>query len=144
MNNTDKQYDAIFLDAYKSFSVPFHLTTREAVEKMYKHLDGNGVVLANLISSVTGKDGKFLRAEYATFKDVFPYVYVFPVATDGSVLQNIMLVAAKSTPENVLKSPNKELQTYLNNLWEELIPPDVPILTDDFAPVEQYMARTLR
>ena len=139
LNNTDKQYDVIFLDAYKSFSVPFHLTTREAIEKMYKHLDENGVVFANLISSVTGDMGKFLRAEYATFKDVFPYVYVFPIETDGSVLQNIMLVAAKLAPADGFKSKDPALQKHLNHLWKEPIPLDMPILTDDYAPVEQYM-----
>lgn len=139
LNNTDKQYDAIFLDAYKSFSVPFHLTTREAIEKMYKHLDENGVVLANLISSVTGNDGKFLRAEYATFKDVFPYVYIFPTETDGSIFQNIILVAAKSAPITGFNSKDVELQKYLNHFWKEPIPLDMPILTDDYAPVEQYM-----
>ena len=163
LNKTDKQYDVVFMDAYRSFSVPFHLTTREAVEKMYGHLDENGVVFANLISSITGDTGKFLRAEYATFKDVFPYVYVFLVETDGSVLQNIMLVAAKSAPTALgvgsrrgegpnevgtpqkagnsvgFKSKNTELQKYLNHLWKEPILLDMPILTDDYAPVEQYI-----
>lgn len=143
LNDTDESYDAIFLDAYKSFSVPFHLTTLEAVEKMYERLDEKGVVLANVISSVTGDSGKFLRAQYRTFSEVFPFVYVFPVGTDGSVLQNVMLVAAKSVPTASFKSPNKELQTYLNNLWKEPISPDVPVLTDDFAPVEQYMSQAI-
>ena len=130
LNKNTKTYDAIFLDAYKSFSVPFHLTTKEAVEKMRNSLDYRGVVLANLISSATGTRGKFFRAQYRTFKEVFPYVYVFLTNPDASIVQNIILVGAKSGPTNIAAG----------NLFKGLIEQDVPVLTDDYAPVEQYMA----
>lgn len=141
LNRTDKTYDVIFLDAYRSFSVPFHLTTREAVGRIYERLDDNGVVLANIISSVTGERGKFLRAQYRTFKETFPYVYVFTTNKDGSMMQNIMLVAAKSAPGG-LTNKNRELQGYLDQLWKEPIASDIPVLTDDYAPVEWYMSQT--
>jgi len=118
LNNTDEQYDVIFLDAYKSFSVPFHLTTKEAVNKMHQNLDERGIVLANIISSVTGDTGKFLRAEYATFKSEFPYVYIFLTKSDESEVQNIILVAAKSVSTSGFQSQDKELQSYLDNLWD--------------------------
>lgn len=137
LNKTDKKYDVIFGDAFRSFySVPYQLTTIESVEKMYDILNENGVVLVNVISAIEGDEGKFLRAEYATFKEIFPQVYVFPInhPRDGSVVQNIMLIALKS--ELV---PNE----FPEQLWKKEIDNDMPVLTDDFAPVDQYINEML-
>lgn len=87
--------------------------------------------------------GKFLRAEYATYKKVFPQVFVFLVSdkSDMKGLQNIMLVASKSKKVFDFETPNKEFDEYLSHLWKESIKTDMPILTDDFAPVEYYQRR---
>ena len=65
---------------------------------VYNLLEDDGVVLVNLISSLEGKKGKFLRAEYLTYKEIFPQVYLFPVKDKGDpyIVQNIVLIALKS------------------------------------------------
>lgn len=146
LNKATKKYDVIYGDAFNSSSyIPFQLTTKEAVQLEYDLLNDNGVILSNLISSIHGDSGKFLRSEYATYKSVFPQVYVIPVThpADGSIVQNIMLVALKSKQIPDFVSKDQEQNTYLQNKWEKEILNDLPILTDNFAPVDYYKRLSL-
>lgn len=141
LNESRKKYDVVFGDAFNSASsVPFQLTTIEAVRKEYDALNDDGVVLVNMISAFEGEKGKFARAAYATYKEVFPQVFLFQVsdATEGDQTQNIMLVALKSERVPKWSSSDNEIAKFLSQVWEQPIANDVPILTDDFAPVEHY------
>jgi len=51
-----------------------------------------------------------------------------------------MLVALRSTTPPALDTP--EMRKYASHLWRSSVPEDIPPLTDDFAPVEQYAARS--
>ncbi|PID52101.1 MAG: spermidine synthase [Candidatus Moraniibacteriota bacterium] len=144
LNKNIEKYDVIFGDAFGSrYAVPYHMTTVEAVQKMYDTLYDNGVVIVNLISSVDGKND-FLRAEYYTYKKIFPQVYLFRVQNQNERhLQNIMLVALKSQKIPQFTSEDKKIDEFLKNRWSEELIEDVPILTDDYAPVEYYMRKVL-
>lgn len=140
LNKTKNKYDAIFLDAFHGHTIPYQLATKEAVQKIFNALNKDGVLLANLITSIEGEKGKFLRAEYATYKSIFPQVYLFPVHyKDGRKRQNIMLAALKSEKPPLFENNNQELNQYLSRLWTKEIPIDMPILTDDYAPVDSYI-----
>lgn len=142
LNKTKNKYDVVFGDAFKSmYSIPYQLTTREATQKIYDSLNDNGVVIINVISAVEGKKSKFLQAEYKTYKDIFPQVYVFPVddSRDSEIVQNIMLVALKSKDTPSFNNPDYELDKMLQYRWTKEIKTDLPVLTDDYAPVDQYM-----
>ena len=143
LNRNTKKYDAIFVDAFKSYSIPQQLASQEAIKKMANSLNENGVILVNIISSLEGETSDFLRAEYKTFKSIFPYVYVLAVNNPDSpsAIQNLMLIATNK--ETTFSSPEADLNQYLQNLWTKDIPQDLPILTDDFAPVDQYIMKLL-
>lgn len=146
LNRTDKKYDVIFGDAFSShYSVPYQLTTIEAVQKKFEILNDGGVVILNIISALEGEKGKFFRAEYATYKKVFSQVYVFPVANldDADMVQNMILVALKSDKKPDLESNDSELNKYLSHLWKGEIILDVPVLTDDYAPVDYYINKAI-
>jgi len=146
LNRTEKKYDVIFGDAFTSrYSVPYQLTTIEAVKKEYEILNDDGIVLLNLISSMEGDRGQFLRAEYATYKAIFPQVYLFPVTDmeNGDKVQNVLLVALKSDKEASFVSEDEIFSEYLQHLWLNDIPLDRPILTDDFAPVDYYIGKAI-
>lgn len=141
LNESKKKYDVIFGDAFNSISeIPFQLTTKEVVIKEYEALNNGGVIMVNIISAIEGEKGKFARAEYATYKKIFPQVFLFAVQNikDGNETQNIMLVALKSEKISKLESLDKETRGFLSQVWKKPIADDVPILTDDFAPVEYY------
>lgn len=147
LNQTQKKYDVIFGDAFGSrYSLPYQLTTREAVQKEYDILNDEGIVILNIISAIEGEKGEFLRAEYATYKSIFSQVYLFPVMKpeNGGMVQNIILVALKSDKEPIFSSVDLELDQYLKHLWKGNINTDIPILTDDFAPVDYYINKVLR
>ena len=109
-------------------------------------LEDDGVLLINIISSIEGIKGKFFRAEYRTVKSVFPYVYVIPVTNhdDGNAVQNLLLVALKSEKGALFQSKNPEFNNYLSHLWKKEVLSDMPLLTDDFAPVDNYVLAALK
>jgi spermidine synthase len=146
LNNSKKVYDALFIDAFNSATtIPFQLTTIEAVRAVYDRTRDGGVVLVNIVSSIEGDRGMFLRAEYATYKKVFPQVYVFAVnhPYEGTINQNIMLIALKSDVVPSFSSNNEHYQEQLSHVWTKPVVDDMPILSDDFAPVEYYRRETM-
>lgn len=143
LNRTDGKYDVVLCDAFNShYSIPFHLTTVETVQRLHDILEDDGVVLSNVISAVEGDGGRFLRAEIATFKALFPQVYIFQVydSMDARQWQNFMLLALKGDEKPSFLSSDVEMQRLLSRLWKKPVPADVPLLTDDFAPVDRYVA----
>jgi spermidine synthase len=147
LNRSKARYDAIFSDAFTSlYTIPFQLTTRESVQRLHALLNDGGAVFVNIISAIEGEKGRFLRAEYATFSSVFPQVYLFPVHDpgDGALVQNIMLVAIKSDRMPLFTSQVPELRQYLSHRLLQAIPRDVAVLTDEYAPVDNYIMPVLR
>ncbi len=142
LNETSNKYDVIFGDAFKSmYSVPYQLTTREATEKIFNSLNGGGAAIINIIGSIEGKNSKFIKTEYKTYQSIFPQVYLFPVENygDEKITQNIILIALKSDQKPSFRDINPEMDKLLQRVWTKEIVTDLPILTDDYAPVDQYM-----
>jgi spermidine synthase len=146
LNENSEKYDVIFGDAFNAASsIPFQLTTIEAVQKEYDALNDGGAIIVNLISAIEGDGGKFARAEYTTYLAVFSQVYLFAVQNPGggADVQNVMLVAVKTEQEPTWTTDDAELQDYFSHRWITPIPQDLPVLTDDFAPVEYYKRTSL-
>jgi spermidine synthase len=135
------KYDAVFLDAFGSlFSVPFHLTTVEAVREISRVLKPDGIVIFNVGGAIKGKSSRFLNAEIATYKQVFPQVLLFKVRPERADedVQNLIIVASKSEKNVSLQSPDAQLSKILDNVYKEPLLLREKILTDDLAPVEFY------
>jgi spermidine synthase len=141
------KYDLVVLDAYSKTYVPFHLMTLEFFEALDEHLEPDGILVSNLISSLIGDTSDLLRAEYKTVNLVFPQVYLFHTRTSlMSQVQNIILIAAKTTNRQsvedltatAMEAPERSetLVKYSKTLFEsEVRTEDLPVLTDDYAPV---------
>jgi spermidine synthase len=134
--------DLVVGDAFGGLSVPWQLTTREALELIDRALTDDGVYAVNLIDH---PPLSFVRAQLATLRAVFPHVALLarlPVL-DGEDGGNLVAVASRSP------IPGEELGARLVDrdlVWrvaqgEELdrFVGDAPVLTDDFAPVEQLL-----
>ncbi|OHA17772.1 MAG: hypothetical protein A2664_04160 [Candidatus Taylorbacteria bacterium RIFCSPHIGHO2_01_FULL_46_22b] len=146
LNREEGKYDAIFIDAFNSgSSVPFQLTTREAIQHVHNMLNPKGIVMVNIISAITGEQGMFLRAQYTTYSEFFPHVYVFQVDSEkkSDETQNLILVALTGDFVPTFISSDFETQRRLQLLWRLPIEKDLPVLTDDFAPVEYYRRKAL-
>jgi spermidine synthase len=148
LTRTKKTYDLIVLDAYTKTYVPFHLLTREFYELLRKRLSPDGVIVSNLISSLVGDTSELFWAEWKTVNEVFPNPDVYQTSRYGpGWVQNVMLVAGSGTelsgPElearagSVASVDSDELASFMENLWEgPADTKDLPILTDDYSPVE--------
>ncbi|MGI8639876.1 MAG: fused MFS/spermidine synthase [Pyrinomonadaceae bacterium] len=137
----NNQYDAVLMDAFGSlFSVPFQLTTLEAVRQLSRVLKDDGIVIFNLGGAIEGGASKFLQAEYKTYAQVFPRVYLFKVNADytDTQLQNLIIVACKSKNPAPLTSTDTEITNLLAHLYKKNLAQETEILTDDLAPVEYY------
>ena len=153
----DERWDVIVLDAFYSDSVPFHLTTHEFMELVQRRLAPGGVVVANMIGSVTGTQSKLLRSMVRTYRTVFPTVALHPVFEDGdghdpTELRNVIVVATEGAEptkafltqrwselrERAKTAP--DLRQAIANRWQRFVPTrDVPILTDDYAPTDALL-----
>lgn len=154
LKKTDVLYDLAILDAYSYESIPFHLTTREFLEELAQKLTPDGVVAANIIGAITGRQSRLFRSMIRTYQDVFPQVYIFPVGLFGGrgdpALRNIIVIATKSEERlsraQLLERANEllsqgamrhDVRPYIQSLLLEDVPTgDVPLLTDDYAPVD--------
>ena len=135
------KYDAVLMDAFASlFSVPFQLTTIEAVRQISRVLKDDGIVIFNLGGAISGDASKFLQAEYKTYEQVFPQVYLFKVNADytDTQLQNLIIVASRSKNQAAFESNDAEISYLLEHLYTKKLPTNEKILTDDLAPVEYY------
>ena len=146
LNRQEKKYDVIFGDAYKSLlAIPFQLTTLEATQRKYDMLKDDGIVIENLISSIEGPSSEFMKAEIATYLEVFPQVFLFAChdPEDARLLQSISLVALKSDDKVTFTNSDKTLNSYLMNRVEPEIPEGTLILSDNYAPVEYFAKKSL-
>ena len=139
-------YDIIMGDTFtSSYNIPFHLGTVECAERIKALLREDGVFVCNIISAVTGEEGKVLRSIHAAFAEVFPQTHVFPVSmpTSPNRAQNVMLVAVK-TPKPIPLAWDETMQTMLAKEYKLPLEKDVVALTDDYAPVERYAMPMLK
>ncbi len=156
LDDTDRKWDAILIDAFFADAIPFHLFTSEFMELVRSKLNPGGVVVTNTIGSLAGEQSKLFRSVYRTYRTAFPTVLVHPVLLSGDegddVLRNLMLVATEQA------APEK---AFLAERWREIRgrsrgAPDlgdairdrreapvsvvgVPTLTDDYAPTDALL-----
>jgi spermidine synthase len=155
MTRTRQQYDIILLDAYFTDAMPFHLTTKEFFELAQKKLTPNGIIVANLISAVTGPSGKIARAFVRTQRQVFPQTYVFAARRADNVsldtIQNVIVIATREKQRLEIKEIVKRagaidkglfpdpIQDIAIAYFDKPLPEDVPVLTDDYAPTDNLL-----
>ena len=135
------KYDVILMDAFGSlFTVPYQLTTVEAVRQFHRSLDDDGIVIFNLGSAIRGDGSMFLQAEFKTYQQVFDRVLLFKVHPEyaDDQLQNLIVVACKSDCETARPPADDMIAGLLAHRYESQFPLGVPVLTDDLAPVEYY------
>jgi spermidine synthase len=156
LSRSQNQYDIIMIDAYFSDAMPFHLATREFFELAHKKLTPNGIIVANLISAVTGPAGKIARAFVKTQRRVFPQTYVFaarrPDHASLETIQNVIIIATRDKQRLDIKEIIKRASALDPGLFPDpiqdigvafydgpLADQDVPVLTDDYAPTDNLL-----
>ncbi|WP_245160898.1 fused MFS/spermidine synthase [Blastococcus sp. CT_GayMR16] len=134
--------DLVVGDAFGGLSVPWQLTTREAMELVDAALTDEGVYAVNLIDH---PPLGFVRAELATVRAVFPHVLLLaraPVLAgeDGG---NVVAVAGREplpadAIEEAMRRHGLAWQVADGDELAEFVG-DADVLTDDHAPVDQLL-----
>jgi spermidine synthase len=137
--------DVVIGDAYSGASVPWHLTTVEFNEQIERVLAGSGTYIMNVIDYGTLE---FIRAESATLLEVFAHVALFapPQYLAGRGGGNFVLVASQE-PIDVAAIETRITERGGSEIGieDELLRHFIgesPVLTDDYAPVDQMLGRT--
>ncbi len=137
-------FDVIVGDAFHDISVPAHLVTAEFASEVAVRLSEYGVYILTIIDN--RREPAFLLAQVRTLSESFPAVEVWSdVAQASSGKRLTYLLVASRTPVPVVRMtsgrfPNRVwVRRILTNIAGRLGPTDVPILTDDFAPVDRLL-----
>lgn len=136
-NRNTERYDLVFVDVFgSSYTVPFHAGTVEAAAAMRRAVADDGLLLMNVIASVTGEAANLLWSIRNGLAEHFAEVHVLAVQEpdNAGVIQNFMLLALPYPRPGVLDVD--ELASYQTHLMPP--GPDVAPLRDEFAPVERY------
>jgi len=143
-------WDLAFLDAFGAEAPPAHLFTIEAFACVRESLSPDGVFAINIVSAVVPPDDRPWRAIYRTMAAAFPHVRAFLASDPNEGLGNILLFASTGPLEaGPPAAPARVSQEVIAMLGRELKPAPrelatVPVLTDDFAPLDALMAATAR
>ena len=152
-------WDAIFLDAFFSDSVPFHLTTLEFFELCRDRLGPGGIFAGNLAGLTMGHDQRLFWAVVRSAQRVFPNVAILSHELAGGATTfsgSAILVASMSTDrlskERVYAEGDRvarafghpPIAAWARTFYDgELRTEGVPMLTDSYAPTEamQHLGR---
>ena len=136
--------DLVFGDAFGGLAVPWHLTTREFLAEIDRVLRPDGQYVMNVIDY---PPLRFVRAEAATARTVFPHVAVVadPPSLAGQSGGNFVVVASHRPIDvaDVLARIDRrgDAGGVLSGSEVEAFIGDAQVLTDEFAPVDQLLGR---
>ena len=140
----DPLFDIVVRDAFHDISVPAHLVTEEFAGEVAARLSKHGVYILTIIDS--RREPAFLLAHVRTLSKFFPAVEVWSdiaQASSGERLTYLLVASRAPLPITRMTSsrfPNRVwVRRMLDDIAGRLGPADVPILTDDFAPVDRLL-----
>lgn len=146
LNETEKKYDVIMVDAYQDITIPFQMSSVEFFTLVKSHLKDNGVMVVNM-NMFSEAEGSINEALSDTIASVFSEVFTVKVtsgtnkelfATMNSDVKMIFEDSLDSIEENSLNN----MMIKVNNGLEKYMPGN-NILTDDKAPVEVLGMRAI-
>lgn len=147
-----RETDVIFVDGYFADSVPFHLLTKEFYTLCRERLSADGVVAANFVGALSGRDNGLFWAAAKTLAEVFPRVYVLSgelARGDKVFVANAVLIGSRSPVRldrgtladraaalagRLDRAPVAAWGTHLYD--GEMRTAGQPLLTDDYSPTD--------
>ena len=145
-------YDYIFGDTFNDYSVPYHLTTVEFTRALAGLMTDRGLYMLNMIDRFDS--GRFLAAIVATFREVFPGVYVFFCHRNLTSRGTYVVIGSRRALEvSDLAAMTERLRQRPDFFGFLLSAEQVDgllartrarPLTDDYAPVENLLADVVR
>lgn len=141
LNQLDRKYTVIGIDAYRPPYIPWHLTTVEFFREVRDHLSENGTAVINV--GRTSEDRRLVDALTATMLEVFPSVHTMDVPYSFNTI--LVATMGPTTSDNLrfnLEALPADASPVLRDTLalgvQSLVPTAASdlIFTDDRAPVE--------
>jgi spermidine synthase len=143
LDQSEKTYQIISVDAYRPPYIPAQLTTHEFFQSVYNHLTDDGVMIINV--GRAPEDRRLINALSSTILSVFPSLYV--VDLPGTFNSLIYATHQSTTSENLYQNfaalqdsdSSPELLITVGSVaiaGLQPLPEKTQIFTDDKAPVE--------
>lgn len=143
LEQSEKTYQIISVDAYRPPYIPAHLTTQEFFQSVFDHLTADGVMVINV--GRAPEDRRLVNALSSTILSIFPSLYVVDLpgtfnsllyatrqpTTPQNLYQNFECLKNSSSPPELLLTTGSVAITSL-----QPAPASATIFTDDKAPVE--------
>jgi spermidine synthase len=135
MRNTQR-YDLLFVDAYRSDTIPFHLLTREFFRLARERLEADGALAINLVIG-----NRLFESVLKTLRAEFESVETYEIA--GQAVAIARLSPALSAAERARRAEavqlrygfRHDLRALVKLRHDFAVDPTAPLLSDDFAPV---------
>ena len=140
----EKQFDVVVGDVFNDVIVPYHLLTREYVALIKSRLTENGIYVLNVVDVPT--DPLLLKSMYKTLRAVFEHVDLWIEDKQVNVKRYTYVISARShapMPDHI--QSQKGFKRQWLNITDKVISTgtqlaDIPLLRDDYAPVERLSA----
>jgi spermidine synthase len=143
----EERFDVIVGDAFHDISVPYHLVTREFAALLRQRLTDDGIYVLNLVDAYP--DGRLAAALVKTLGSVFAHVEVWLHEIPPGAARVTYVVSASNAPTEIVgrgdrlravTRPARSWTRVTDRLARAAGRPDIPLLTDDNAPVEQLIS----
>jgi spermidine synthase len=141
-----ERFDIIVGDAFHDVSVPYHLVTREFAQLLNRRLSDDGIYVLNLVDAYP--DGRLAQALVKTLSTVFEHVDIWlHEIPQGAARVTYVLSASNNPTELAGNSDLLHAVTRPARSWTRVTARvsepgagEIPVLTDDNAPVEQLIS----
>jgi spermidine synthase len=151
LNRTAEHYDLVFLDVYAGESIPWYLTTLEAMELIKRALNPGGRLIINTMTWATGSSPDLERLESGlvhTFDQARVFIGSEPAGPKGHEVTNAILVAGSDlspTPERFPGYVLPWIRPELESIERTMRPAraDVEPCTDDWNDLD-YLGSDLK
>lgn len=142
--NPPASFDIIIGDVFHDVTLPYHLTTREYLQLVKNRLRPNGFYAMNVVD--TGVDPKLVKSIIKTLQSEFNFVDIWLEQNQPSVLRQTYVISAsnnRNLPNSIHSTQGFKRQwvKVTDNILQSGTPlAELPLLTDDYVPVERLIA----
>jgi spermidine synthase len=144
--DTDQAFDVVVGDVFHDVAIPYHLVTREFATLVRERLAPDGLYLMNVVDAFP--DPRLIKAIAKTLRTEFRHVDIWmdQVPKDPRVT---FILSASNGPRLAKTVPARRgFQRAWSRMTEDITaygtpPEEIPLLTDDYAPVERLIAGLL-
>ncbi len=137
IDNSDKKYDVIMVDAYRDITIPFQMSSVEFFNSVKEHLTDDGVMVVNM-NMRSSKEGSINDYLIGTITNCFSNVYTCSAGGNEELFATNSGDIKERLSENIPKIKNNSLSYLMQSTYTKLEKQENNgyLLTDDKAPVE--------